>query len=182
MGATVSEQTHFQFQDDDNTDVNLGTLVGTEDVRFSALLDTTYVFRLKVKVTGMAFNNMNQRLEYNVDGTGWNQISSTSSNVRLADAQPSTGDSVQERLTNDGGGYNNGLYEETGDGPNHDIPVGEMEFAWGITFRSADLTAGSENVDLRITDVGTLLNTYTEIDAAVMPAAAGDVLQAQVWM
>ncbi len=173
MGGSVVTQTHFQTQADDNTDVNLQTLLGSEDTRLVIELDTTYVVRFKMAVTGMAVNNGNWQLEYNVDGAGWNSVTTTSSNVRAVAGQPTDGDQCStERLTNDGGTFiTTGPYEESGVTPNYSLLVGETELAYSIQFRSADLTAGNENIDLRIT-FGAQSITHNEVDVAQAPAAA----------
>ncbi len=79
-----------------------------------------------------------------------------------------------ERLTNDGGTYDTiSPYEESGITPSRDGVLGEeTEFVYSIQFRSAELTAGDEQIDLRITRAGTILTVYTVTMEATMPSLA----------
>lgn len=178
MGAAVGVQTHFNMQASDNDTVDLCTEVGTDDTRFTIVLDTLYVWRVKMAVTGMAFNNQNFRLESDVDSAGYNQVTTSSGDVQLADAQPADGVSVgSELLPNDGASYFSGPYEESGDAPTETLNVGETEICFGITFPAANFSGG-ESVNLRVTNAGTVYDTYTEEDAVLIPAGV-DELSAQ---
>lgn len=172
MGAATQTQTHYQFQDD-GADANTSALLGTEDVANTGLsLDTIYFIRIKVVGGGMDTNNGTWRLEYNVDGAGWNVVSTTSSNVRAVDGGDDDGDLMgTQRLTNDGGTYDtNSPYEESGITPSFTLVNGnEVEFVYSIQFRSAELTVGDEQIDLKITNGGTDLTTYSVTAEATMP-------------
>lgn len=175
MGAFSQDQIHYQFQDD-GADANTSALLGSEDTPNTGLiLDTTYFIRIKVAWGGMTGSGEWQ-LEYNVEGAGWINVTTTSSNVRAVDGGDTDGDTMgTERLTNDGGTYDTiSPYEESGVTPSRDGVLGEeTEFVYSIQFRSADLTAGSEEIDLKITRTGTDLTTYTVTAEATMPALAG---------
>jgi len=165
MGAAVVEQTHFNMYAD-GADNNTSTELGTEDTRFALTLDTTYFWRVKLKITGMSAGSDDVQLEYNVDGAGWNAVNTTSSNVRaVAGGDDDSDPTGTERLTNDGGTFNTGEYSEDGLNGAVTLAVGEIELAYAIQFRSADLSGG-ENIDLRVTNAGAAYNTYTEQDAA----------------
>ena len=176
MSAATQDQIHYQFQSD-GADANTSGLLGSEDVANTALvLDTTYFIRIKVAFGGMTAADTWQ-LEYNVGGAGWVNVTTTSSNVRAVDGSDTDGDAMAtERLTNDGGTYDTGSpYEESGITPSgHGVLSEETEFVYAIQFRSADLTAGSEQIDLKVTKAGTDLTTYTVTAEATMPAIASD--------
>ncbi len=163
MGAATINLTHYQFQDD-GADANTSSLIGSEDTTNIALdLDTTYFIRFGVTNTGgMSANNYNYRLEADIDGAGFFQVTTSSTFVQLVDGGDADGDPItSQRLANDGGGFVNGLYEESGDTPTYTLVDGnETEHVYAIQFLSADLTAGSEEIDLRLTNAGTLLDNY----------------------
>jgi len=162
-GSPTLNETHYQFQDD-GADANTSTLLGSEDTRNDALsLDTTYFVRGKISNTGTKdATNANIRLEYDLDGAGFNQVSLTSNVIRLVDGGDTDGDSMTaERLTNDGGTPVAGLYEESGDTPNFTIAQAtESEFVFAFQIRSADLSPGTRDIELRLTNAGTPLDNY----------------------
>ncbi len=184
MTASVLVQLHYQFQDD-GADANTSALIGSEDTANTALLlDTTYFIRVKLQETGgMDANNINWQLEYNVAGAGYNDVTTTSSNVRSVTGGDDDGDAMTERLSTTGQTYTNGLYETSGITPNFTAQASlDFEHVYPITFRSAELTAGNEEIDLKITNSGTDLTSYAVTIEATMPDPPADVLHSQVMM
>jgi len=178
-GTATVNQTHYQFQVDE-ADNNTAELLGTEDVSNNSLdLDQTYYIRIHVTNTGgMSANNVAYRLEYNVDGAGWNDVTVTSGNVRALGGPDADGDPCStELLTNDGGTFvSSGLYEESGITPNITLnPSEEMELCYSFQFRSAELSAGGENIDLRITDDGAIIDNYDVTIEATMPSVDNNI-------
>lgn len=170
MAQPEVEQTHFRWESPDV--LMAGTQLGTEDVRNASLsADTTYYIRIKLKCITKNYGAFTGRLEYNV-GAGWNNVTTTSSYVKCVSGPTADGTSTSERLTNDGGSFIAGEYDESGLAGSVTLNIGETEMVYAVQIVSADFSAGTTNIDLRVTDNGTAFNTYTEQDAASFTVAS----------
>ena len=177
MTAAVSNLAHYQFQDD-GADNNTSTLLGSEDTANTGLsLDTVYFLRFKVTNTGgMDVSNFAPTLQADIGGAGFFNVTTSSTDVRAVAGQDDDGDLCDtERLTDDGGTFaTTGTYSEDGTSTTITLVAGEMyEICFSITFRSADLTAGSEEIDLKVLNGGAALNNLLVTAEATMPAAGG---------
>ena len=174
MGQPSYTQVHFQFQDN-GADANTSSLIGTEDNTLTSFnLDTVYFLRFKLTNTGAKTQDANFRLEVDVGGGGYNQVTNASTYVRYADGGDTDGDAIStERLTDTGNTWVNGEYSEDGEVTAFSLahsPSEETELVYAITFRSADLSGG-ETVTFRLSDAGITSNmVYTVEPDATVPA------------
>ena len=154
MTAAVSNQAHYQFQDD-GADNNTSALLGSEDtVNTALLLDTVYFLRIKITNSGgMDINNFEAILQADINGAGFFTVTTSSLNVRAVTGGDTDGDACStQRLTNDGGTFQaTGTYSDDGAAAIVTLAQAEeYEYCYSFTFRSADLTAGSENIDFKV--------------------------------
>lgn len=183
MTAAVINQAHYQFQDD-GADNNTSTLLGSEDtVNASLSLDTIYFLRIKCTNTGgMSQNNTLMTLQANVNGGTFFNVTTSSTNVRAVTGADTDGDTCStERLINDGGTFGTsifGFYSEDGvSGAVTMIDGGEWEWCYAIEFRSADLSAGGENIDFKLlNDIEELTNLLVTPEATMPGAGGGTVI------
>lgn len=180
-----TEQRHYQFQSDSSNVNDSGTLLGSEDTANTADIALDGVFFLRIKIVNTGDMNATDplTLQYEKNDTGgFVTVTTTSSNVRVAAGQETDAAAVTELLTNDGGSYSNGDYDDVDGSNDANVPGGnEVEFVWSITCRSAEMSV-SDTLDFQVLQNGSVLDEYDVTPECTVVAAAGDVLQAQVWM
>jgi len=164
-GSPALDQFHYRWYDDDNTDVDATTGLAAEDNTYevpAADLGTSHHLRIKLGNSGAKVANAARTLQYNVDGAGWNTVTTTSSNVRMIAGQPTDADATAELLGTSARTFTAGEYDDADGSTTHNIQPGEdTEDVWSIEFRSADLSGG-ESIDFRVLYEGaTTIMTYT---------------------
>jgi len=150
------------------------SLVGSEDTSFEVTLDTDYCLIMSLENTGDMAENGDFQLQYDVNGGGFNNVDASSSNVRTA-ATGDTDDATSgtQQLSNNTETFVASFLDE-GDGlqvanmPGHET----NEYYFGIVFRSADLTAGSETITFRLLTGGSDSNTHSVVPTFTAPALA----------
>ncbi len=183
----TTRQEHWRFYDDDNSNEDATTARGSaEDTTHEILLserDASIHLRVTVGNTGDMSANAAYRLSVDIDGGGFNPVTTTSSNVRVIAGQPTNGAVTSQRLTSGTGSFTAGEYDDADGLIDANLGGGNFwESVWSIEFRSADLTDG-ESVTFRVQLDSADLDFYdVAIVCTIESGAPADVLQAQVWM
>jgi len=162
------------------------TLLGTVDTTIEAELDLGYCIIFKVGNTGDMASNGDFQVQVDINGAAsWNDVNASSSNVRtVATGDTDDATSTTERLGTSAETFQTSVLDEV-DGLQITNVTGhnEWEFYFAFEFRSADLTAGEETIEFRLTTGGaTFPHTAVEPIDITLPALAADVLQSQIWM
>jgi len=159
--ATPSAGLHtWRVYANDNSDVNSCSPVGAEksltEVR---TLDVPFIIRLGIWNDSAANFNDAITLEFRVDGGSWTPVSGTSSNVRAAPTcLPTDGAACSTQLLASYSTYSwesDGNYDDV-DGVCAAVAHAKESFwecAWGIVFRSAELSGGEE-IEFRVGGAG----------------------------
>lgn len=161
MTSPVTVQSDFRLRNDDGSQTT-ATWVANQNTNASLLSNKNYRVRFNIRETNNRAFTLDAQLEYNKGGAGWNAVNASSSNVRtFASANFADGDATTEQLAG-AGTFTAGKMEEV-DGlisaialQNNDT---EVEFSFQI--RSADVASGN-TIQLRVTDAGTTLTTYSQ--------------------
>ncbi len=167
-------QIAFQYRDDDGTEV---TATDRQAVNVDDTLNLDTNYRMRVGVQGAHTNgpvsfDLTVAFQYNVDGAGWNNITTTSSNVRAVGSANFTDDDATTEQLAQSQTFVAGHMDDDGDCPAVSISdTGESEFEICFQLRSADLSGG-ESVEIRIVDSGVALLTYTQTPSITVAAAA----------
>ncbi len=158
------DQVAFQYRDDDGSESG-ATDRQAVNINDTLNLDTNYRMRLGVQGahTGGAGNfDLTVAFQYNVDAAGWNNITTTSSNVRAVGSIHFTDDDVTTEQLAQSQTFVAGHMDDDGDCPAVSISeTGESEFEICFQLRSAELSGG-EAVEIRAVDSGVALATYTQ--------------------
>lgn len=162
--GTDGTETGHGWIDAQSIDVSIGS-GQTVDV------DATFLIRIRAAETGGAsLANVDLELQYNKGGAGWNNVTTSSSNIiAVNSANLTEGDNTTERLT--GGtatfqGTNAGVSEDgTAGGNNLDFGANEYtEVLYAIQVVNADV-ADADTIDLRLTrDGGTVMDNDATSD------------------
>jgi len=188
MATANLSQDHYGFFQDDNADPDSCSQIGVDDTGQDITMDTNVMVRISIGNDSTANANTSWSLQYQVNSTAgtWNEVTTSSSNARVATGTPTDGASCDTQLLTSGTGSFDtvGLYDD-GDGDTASIAQNKSEFMecqWCVTLRSADLTAtdvvyfravpSSGNMSYNIypaaTAVAASLNDYTltaDVDA-----------------
>ena len=168
-------QIAFQYRDDDGSETAATDrqAVNTND---TLELDTNYRMRIGVQGThtgGSGSFDLTPAFQYNVDGLGWNNITTTSANVRaFASGLPhfTDDDATTEQLLQSQT-FVAGHMDDDGSTTLVNLSeTEESEFEICFQLRSADLSGG-ESVEIRIVDSGVALNTYTATPSITVASA-----------
>ena len=154
----------------------LWTLIGSEDTTIELVLDEDYAIILKVGNTGQMSASGDFQLQYEVNGAGgFADVNATSSNLRsAASGDTDAATSTSERLSTSSETFQNSVLDEV-DGLIGTNVSGGNEHEFYITFnlRGAELTAGGESIELRLTTGGgTFDHTAVEPILITLPALA----------
>ena len=159
------DQTNFAFYND-GTESGASIIGSVGSDATGLVLDTTYQVRFEITETGGAgADNQTWQLEAQVDGGTFFDVTGSSTNVRATAGSVTDGEDTTQRLG--GGGTfigGDGVDEADGlaGGALNDWVGSEIgEVLFSIQFRSADLTAGSEVINLRLKN----MDAYTVADA-----------------
>ena len=160
-------QTTFRYRNDDGSETaaTWRQIAGTDD---TLELDTTYRMRFNVAGThtgGAGSFPLVCGFQYDVDGAGFVNITTTSTNVKaVASADTSwtiTDDDVTTEQLAGAATFVAGHMDETGACSSVTISDSEdSEFELVFQLLSSELSGG-ESVQIRCVDSGTALNTYT---------------------
>ncbi len=164
FGSTASfDQKHYRFFRD-NYALNTADWYAAEDTNLNVGISTNFRLRFEVANTGAAAGNVTRRLEFRENtGAGygaWTQITTGTNDVRLVDSTLFTdGDATTSRLTAVGS-FQAGQGKDTGsDTTSISLTNGNYtEDEFSLILQS---TAGGNAFQFRITNAGTVLDTYT---------------------
>ena len=152
------------------------TLLGSEDTTIELVLDDDYAIILKVGNSGEMSASGDYQLQYEVDGAGgFADVNATSSNLRSAasgDTENAT--ATDERLSTSAQTYIGSVLDEVEGLIGTNIGGGnEFEFYFTFNLRGAELTAGAESIELRLTTGGvTFDHTAVSPILITLPALA----------
>ncbi len=152
-------QTHARIEvANDNFGITIG--LAPEDQSYDSALSSTRLFiRIKVFNAGtMSANNVGTTLQVQLNGDGFSSISASSTPVFAFPSSLADGANVVEHLTNDGGTYTNGQFDDVnGSAGGVTLPAGnESESVWSVALDWTTLNTG-DTIDFRRTS----LTTYT---------------------
>src|SRR3990167_4641593 len=153
--ATDLRQTHFRFGKDDGTEAS-HTFWQLEDVNHSQFITTDWTFLLRFteqEAGGTAAANTDAQFQYNKNGAGWVDITTTSSVVKaVAVAAFTNGQACTQRLSG------TGTFEVSGAGCTEDgssggtandiVASGNSETEAGLEVVYADVANG-DTIELR---------------------------------
>lgn len=152
----------------------------------NADLDANYRCRLRVRETaGGNPGGHSFQLEYRLNGGTWTTVNATSSVVRSS-ASPNVTDGAATADNELTGGAGTGVFDvgwfDEVDGLSASINMSANDWTdveYCFQFRSADIS-DSDTVDLRVTDSGSALDTYTDAETPgtswTITAAAGSLV------
>jgi len=169
-------QVAFRYRDDDGSE-SAATWRQNINTNDTLTIDTTYRMRIGVQGThvGSGSSDLVAGFQYNVDAAGWNNITTSSSNVKaVASADTSwtinDDDSTTEQLAQSQT-FVAGKMDETGTCTAVSISETE-ESEWELVFQLVSPLAGGEAVQIKIVDSGSDLFAYT-LTPSITAAAAG---------
>lgn len=143
-----------------------------EDTDFDVALSFAKLF-IRIKITNagsMSANNAGRNLEFQINGGGFNALTATSSGAFSQGDNFFADDiAVNEELTNDGGTYQQGQFDDV-NGSTSGISLNagnESESVWSITLDWGALNNG-DTIDFRRSS----LTTYTQL-ASITVVHAG---------
>ena len=161
--SPTNEQDHYRWYADDNADVDLTTALADEDTPYNipvADLDKSHHLRIVHSNTGSGIADANFGLRANVDGSGFDPVSTSSLEVRTIAGLPANSDPTSQRLTSGTGSFITGQYDDNNTETGIDVDVGEFtESVFSIQFRSADLSGG-ESIVINLSYDGISVDTF----------------------
>lgn len=161
MTNPVTVQSDFRLRNDDGSQTT-ATWVANQNTNANAFTDRNYRIRHNIRETNNRSFTLDARLEYNKGGAGWNAVNASSSNVRSsASANFADGDTTTEQLAGAGTFTAGRMEEADGQAAAISIQNQDTEVEHCFQIRSADVASGN-TIQLRITDAGTLLTTYSQ--------------------
>lgn len=128
-------------------------------------LDTTFLLRFTLQCDATPQSNVDMEFQYNLNSTGWNNITTTSNVVRAVTTTVFTdGQSPAQRLSGTGtfeGSAQTCTHDGVAGGPPCDIVAnGNAETECSMQIRSADVV-NNDVIAFRLTrDGGVLIDTY----------------------
>jgi len=166
MAGTPSRTQHaFRFRSDAGTVDVAATWIANENTNVSWNTATNFRLRIMVRNVGTATTgNQTWAIQYQKNGAGGYQaITTTSSNIRAADAGSSVDNAAlaTQRLTTPASGtFVSGQYDETGTTGNVAITTGNYtELEYGLVIVDADV-AYNDYFDFRLLAAGAALQSY----------------------
>lgn len=172
MGQPYYDQDTFRWREDDGTEATASWIGDPNQDLSSPQTDYTYRLRFLLQNTGdKDGSGFTPRLEYRRNGGTWTQVTTTSNFVRCqASAYVTDGTACLQRLGS--GTYDEGYFDSNGSITSFTFSQAqESEDEWCLQFRSADI-GGGDVIELRVTNGGAALNSYTNTPSTTFPAAA----------
>lgn len=150
----TTRQEHWRFYNDDSSNEDATSPRGSgEDVTHEVLLserDASIHLRVSYSNTGDMAANSPYRLTVDVDGGGFNPVTTTSSNARVIAGLPTDQAVTAQRMAASTGSFTAGEYDDVDGLIDANLGGGNFtESVWSIEFRSADLTGG-ESITFRV--------------------------------
>lgn len=181
LGATAHtnpslSQVGFRLRNDDGSQTT-ATWVANENTNASLLTDTNYRVRFVIDETaGGSENNVTFRLQYNLNGAGYVNVTDTSSVVRATASTNLTDDEATTRqLASGSGTFLTGRVDEVDGVTNTGVSwtsqqITEVEYCFQI--RSVDVN-NNDTIQMRVVrSNGTVLEGYTQTPSITVNEAA----------
>jgi len=134
------------------------------NTNWSQQVDTTFRVRIEVEETATATQNntLSPQLQYNLNGAGWNSVTTSSLVVRaVASGQFNEGNATTNILASSARGFVASTGSEDGLAGNATLSNQHTEAEFSIQLRSADVS-NNDSIQLRLSNAGTALNTYSQ--------------------
>ena len=150
------DQASFRGRNDDGNETT-ATWIDVANNNWSQALDTNFRVRFLVQESGAgtASGTLDAQLQYDINGGGWNNVTTSSTNVRAVAATPTSLDGTATTQQVGSGTFVAGEISEDGLAAQVSLSGDdETEVEFVLQLRSADLSGG-ETVNLRITDAST---------------------------
>jgi hypothetical protein len=113
------------------------------------------------------------QLEYNKNGAGWNAVTTSSSNIKAVASAFVTNDTATTNQFSGAGVFTAGDFSSDGLGTTWTASLDtHTEFEFSFQIVTTDTTIG-DTIQLRITNVGTQLNLYSQTPTLTVSAASG---------
>lgn len=171
------DQDAFRGRNDDGSETT-ATWKAAANTNWTQNVDENFRVRFVIQETGgVSESNFSEDLQYNLNGAGWNDVDDSASLVvRMSlSANFAHGDDTTQQI-------GAGTFLSNNDGMNETNPPGsgmvpdyagndETEFEFCVQIRSADVV-DADTIQLRVTNNGTALNTYTNTPTITVSEAA----------
>lgn len=169
-------QAGFRIRNDDGSETT-ATWTALENTNATLGVDVNKRIRFVVDETAGGAENIQCKLQYNLNAAGWNDVNATSLVVRsAASANFAEGDATTRQLTSGTGTFLAGKMDEVDGATNANVVFagGELtEFEFCFQIRSADV-ANNDSLQLRLVrSAGTVLEAYAQTPTITVSEAGG---------
>jgi len=169
----------WRFYQNNNSDPDSCTAIGAEgSTTENITLDVPFMVRIGSYNDSTANFNTTVQLRYRVDGGGWNNVSASSSNVRIYDGQPTDATTCDTQNLSSYSTFtweSDGYYDD-GDGLTTSIAHAKNTFwedQWCVVLRSAELSGG-EAIEFDVVFTGGTMDTPADYPEVQAVAASSD--------
>ena len=162
MASATVNQWAFRGRNDDGNETT-ATWKAALSTNWSQTVNENFRVRIGVSVSSGTFSPPGVYLQYNLNGAGWNNVTTTSSVVKGTDSTHMTdGAATTEQLAGPDS-FVSGLYSETGQtGADSVAFLQETEYEFCCQILSSDVANG-DTVQLRVTNLGTPISGYPAV-------------------
>lgn len=169
-------QAGFRGRNDDGSQT-AATWKAAENTGWTQAVDENFRVRFVVDETAGGAENIQCKLQYNLNVAGWNDVNATSLVVRSsASANFAEGDATTRQLTSGTGTFVAGKMDEADGATNVNVVFagGELtEFEFCAQVRSADVV-NNDSIQLRLVRAaGTVLESYVQTPTVTVSEAGG---------
>jgi hypothetical protein len=182
------DQDSFRGRNDDGTETT-ASWIALANTNWTQDIDADAQFRVRFLIqetAGVAEADFQEILQYNLNGAGWNNVTGASSVIRgVLSSNYADGDNTTQQI---GAGTfittNAGMVEGDGGPASTTAPdfagSDETEFEFMLEIQAADVV-DADTIQLRVTNNGTALGTYTNTPTVtVTEAVAGRIMSSLV--
>lgn len=176
----VYDQAGFRGRNDDGSETT-ATWKAAENTDWSQAVDENFRFRAVVDETALGDANavLDFKLQYNLNGAGWNDVNTTSSVVRTTlSPNVANGAATTRQLAAGTGTFVAGSFDENNGAASsaNTIETGELtELEWCAQVRSADVV-NNDTIDLRVVETtgSIVFAAYTQVPTITVVEATPD--------
>ena len=155
-----SDQDSFRGRNDDGSE-STATWIAAANTNWTQVVDANFRVRFLVQEVGGASFVLNSRLQYNKNAAGWNNVTSTSTNIKaVLSANFADDDATTEQMAGPQAFVAGRMDENGTDMAGITILSQDTEVEWCLQIVGTDV-ANNDSIQLRVTDAGVTLNTYT---------------------
>ena len=173
--AAVFDQKHFKIYQDD-AGLNSATQYNIEDANYNVPISTNFRIRFEVANTGGIAANITRRLEFKEGSGSWTQITADSNNIRLQDSTNFTDAGATTTRLTATGTFTAGQGKDTGSDTSQISLTNAYytEDEYSLRFQTG---ASGNTYQLRITNAGVALDTYSQTPSITPGAVATTVFK-----